>query len=46
MSMIFVVHCSDITLAKYINDDSSYNNELATQHLEKLLTWHPITPPN
>ncbi len=47
MSMVFVIYCysSDIPLAKYKNGDSSCNIEVATQLLEKLLTWYPITPP-
>jgi hypothetical protein len=47
MSMVFVIYCysSDISLAKYKNGDSSCKIEVATQLLEKLLTWYPITPP-
>ena len=43
MSIVFVICCSDLFLAKHKNDNSSYNGELATQLLEKLLSWNPIT---
>ena len=29
MSIVFVIYCSDLSLAKHKNDHSSYNNELA-----------------
>ena len=45
ISVVFVICCSDLSLAKHKNNNSSYNSELATQLLEKLLSWNPITLP-